>query len=188
MKKRSYVLLFILFVIIFCPHNMICAEEHVVGQDSIYVFPFKLQTIEEEAFSGVSAETLIFSEGLLRIEDNAFADDLCLKQVRLPSTIEYISESAFSSYADLTIHSVKNGYAEEWADNHGIPFVPEKIWESLLFSTMKMQNSQKVVEGYKHRIGKAGIIVLLNVRRYVNNRSMRPQDRAELNPIDYRFP
>ena len=152
-----------------------------------FVFPSSLQLIEEEAFEGTFASTIVFPNGFLRVENDAFANNYRLTDAFIPPTTQFISGTTFSSSSNSIIHGVKGSYANEWADEHNVPFVEDNLWNLILYNGTTVVVDKpgtkfilKTVHSDKHtRI--ASIIK-------ENGESKRPQDRPELNPIDYRFP
>ena len=59
------------------------------------VFPTSLTLIENEAFEGTVFSTLVFQNGLISISEHAFSNTNQLKDAYIPSSAEYISDSAF---------------------------------------------------------------------------------------------
>jgi hypothetical protein len=161
--------------------------EQVLRNRHVSVFPASLQIVEEEAFAETSIQSLFFEEGLRHIGYQAFYRMKALRDVFLPSSVEFIEDSAFSCSSLEVIHGVEGSYAHKWSDGHGIPFEMNDYWASspervhvfaeLLLALlgsfcMPVQYEKKKIKQY--------------LRSFAI--SMRPQDRAELNPIDYRFP
>ncbi len=161
--------------------------DQILRESYVSVFPASLQIVEEEAFAGTSIQALVLKEGLQNIGYHAFYNMKSLHDVFLPSSVEYIDDSAFSCSALEVIHGVEGSYAHKWAEEHGIPFEITEYWAAspervhvfaeLLLALvgsfcLPIQNEKKRIKQYR----RAFII------------SMRPQDRVELNPIDYRFP
>lgn len=148
-------------------------------------FPGGLLLVEDEAFEGTSFRTLIFSDGFLRVGDRAFSNMGMLKNAWFPESTAFIADSAFSQSALLIIYGVDGSYAQSWAREHRIEFERTDYWYTSpsgteiclwlmfpLFGVLLPDSDNK------------------RIRRYLRSLviSMRPQDRPELNPIDYRFP
>ena len=152
-----------------------------------YVLPSSLTMVEDEAFAGTAVKTVVFPDGLLSIGERAFEGVNSLADVYIPPSTKHIADSAFPVNDELAIHGVRGSYAQRWAKKHKVHFVEDDIWKNLL-------DNGKPVEVYRtidillgsavdsdkldHAIPWAKDDVL----------SRRPQDRPELNPIDYRFP
>ena len=156
------------------------------SMDAVFVFPSSLEVIEDEAFVGTSAKTAVFSSGFLYIGERVFADAAFLTDVYIPSSTFFIGEHAFAENAGIVIHGVKDSYAQKWATEHSIPFVSDY----LLF----IIDREKTAVAQEYSITQ--IIQIINPLKTINankrkiyeGKSLRPQDRPELNPIDYRFP
>ena len=186
MKKVSA---FVLLMALLFSFSLILppTKNDVNETDFAFVLPKSLKIIEDEAFERIAAESISFSNSLLSIGERAFANNRYLKIVSIPESVKYIGDHAFDESKDLVIYGLANSYVAEWANEHDISFV----------------SSENVPDYSKERSKThiAEICILLSficcdpemiqrLRKLANNagRSMRPQDRPELNPIDYRFP
>ncbi len=186
MKKMIAVLL-ILQMLLVSPFAYADGGDTGPPTDNSFVFPASLQSIDEEAFVGTAAETVIFPEGFSKIGDLAFAYARNLKNAYIPATTNNIGSDSFSHNANLTIHGVEKSIAYQWALENGFAFVNDDIWT-------KAQAS----EGFQIESLLALFFIICPVdeeclKRFLRDvyeylRSMRPQDRPELNPIDYKFP
>ena len=87
------------------------------------VLPKALSIISEEAFCGISASCIEITGNVRRIEKAAFAECDNLKQVFIPSSVDYISTSAFNGTTDLVIYGVAGSYAEDYAYDYGFSFI-----------------------------------------------------------------
>lgn len=147
--------------------------------------PTALRYVAEEAFEGTVLTAVSFGAELKYIGERAFAGSDSLGKAFIPPSAEYIADSAFPY--SVMIYGVKGSYAQSWAEESGHAFVAEDIWsiqrtasglgpETLLALFWVIPPvDEKALSGLKKRIR-------LPVR------SMRPQDRPELYPIQYRFP
>lgn len=189
MKKCIVSLIIIIAIIAFGFQLSSFAEEQAFADqtESVFVFPSSLQLIDEEAFEGTAVKTVFFPNGFIRIENDAFANNLYLTDIYIPPTTKYISETAFSSDENYIIHGVKESYAEEWAKKHKIPFVEENIWKLLLDNGKTVSVNEPAVDFLYNTVNPERIIKMVH-RAEDEDESKRPQDRPELNPIDYRFP
>ena len=68
-------------------------------------------------------EEIYIDEGVLSINGDAFADCESLRDVYLPASIEEIDDCAFYGCSEFTIHGLAGSYAEEFAEEQGLPFV-----------------------------------------------------------------
>ena len=163
------------------------ADERLKPVKSVFRLPTALQEVEEEAFSGTPVRTVIFPEGFLSVGDRAFQGALRLRDIYIPATTEFISDSAFPVRPGLVIHGVKGSYAEDWAEAHRIPFVAENMGK-LILDNGRTVSVHGVEFDLFHRTVDSDEADLTVSRSKDVNESKRPQDRPELNPIDYRFP
>lgn len=187
MNRKPFLILAVFIVLCNLPlFSSIRAEEIDSGKDRTFIFPASLERIEDEAFEGTVAETVIFPVGLISIGSRAFEHVQILKDVYIPDTTTFIADSAFSA-ADITIHGIDGSYAMGWANSHEIPFVAENIWNTVV-QDVKSHNTR--TDPIHQTAITIVLITLLEFFRFscYELRSRRPQDRPELNPIDYRFP
>ncbi len=156
------------------------------NQMSGLILPTYLEVIEEEAFSGTAAETVVFPKGFLWIGAYAFDDSQYLTDVYIPETTEYIADSAFYIASNLTIHGIDSSYAKEWASRHNIPFVVDDYWNIINQSLETLNAKRESIIQYTV-INLLVVFPALCCAPY-EKRSRRPQDRPELYPIEYKFP
>lgn len=154
---------------------------------SVFILPVSLEKINDGAFEGTAVKKVVFPEGFLSLGDRAFADARNLADVYIPATVEYIGKNAFPSNKRLTIHSVIGSVAAKWAKEHQVPFVPSSIW-SLLDDSGTMSNTSRIPADSYYKAVTSEKNNNLHGRTENEGKSMRPQERPELNPIDYRFP
>lgn len=188
MNKQFFVLL-VLFAAVFLllgasPSTDKQAHE---GYGETAVFPNSLMVIEDEAFEGTAFRTLVFKDGFLRMGDRVFSGILFLKEVYLPRSVDYISDTAFSGSEFVKIWGYAGTYVQEWAKRQNIDFCRSDFWYSA------PTNVQYAIEKLLAMFFVFCLPVtedLIKNKRYIEDLaiSMRPQDRPELNPIDYRFP
>ena len=187
MNKRIIILLAMLLLALLCSLPTSYADEAEADSQATYVFPLSLREIEEDAFSGTAAEAVIFPDGFLHIGENAFSGARKLTDVYIPESTEYIADSAFSVTRDLKIHGIDESYAKEWAERHQIPFVADDIWNALPRGGSSMDAQGRLMNRQVAAVNPEKVIAV-HERSEDEKESKRPQDRPELNPIDYRFP
>ena len=186
MKKRAALLLTILVIMSLFPHVTVFAESLSKNQSGIYILPASLKQIEEEAFAGTAVETAVFPDGLLSIENKAFENASLLTDVYIPKTVKYIADLAFPHNKGLAVHGDEDSYAREWAKGHAVAFITEGTAKTLI-RRLKIR-TQRTERYFLHLMAAALIISKIIPMARDFNISRRPQDRPELNPIDYRFP
>ena len=149
-------------------------------------FPRELQTIEEEAFSGTALERVVFGDELLYIGDRAFQDNFRLSDVYIPASVCFIGDMAFPDNIALTVNGIQDSYAQKWAESNHVLFVANDIWSSTqIIKSIHLKLALLLwIFCVVHK--KTLLRVLEYIRKYI--KSMRPQDRPELHPINYRFP
>ena len=187
MKKKmiSFISLLVLYALL--PFAFADADGSINNKKDVFVFPCSLEAAGEEAFRGTAVRTVVFQEGFRSIGDFAFADAHNLTDVYIPSSTEYIGNNAFPSNKHLAIHGVIGSVAAKWAKEHQVPFVPSNIW-SLLDDSGTMNSTNRILaDSYCQEVASEKNNNL-HGRTENEGRSMRPQERPELNPIDYRFP
>lgn len=187
MSKRIIILLAMLLIVLLFSLPTTYADETGINSQTTYIFPMSLQEIEEDAFSGTAAEVVIFPDGFLHIGERAFAGAWNLTDVYIPESVEYIADTAFSITSDLKIHGIDESYAKEWAERHQIPFVADDIWSALPKDGSSL-NEQGISGKQQVAAVNPEKVIAVHERSEDEKESKRPQDRPELNPIDYRFP
>ncbi len=81
-----------------------------------------LTTVEEEAFYGISAETVdLRNSKVTTIGKLAFAGNQKLSRVYLPSSISSIADDAFAGAGSVLFICPEGSYAASWADDNGYP-------------------------------------------------------------------
>lgn len=176
---------FILLILI--PSSPLFIENEDSASEMAFTLPGLLETIEDEAFEGIAAESITFSNSLLSIGERAFANNRYLKIVSIPESVEYIGDHAFDGSRDFTVYGSANSYAADWAREHDIMFV---VAENDLYYSKELRKARTAEMCILLPLICCDPDIILRLRKCVKNagRSMRPQDRPELNPIDYRFP
>ena len=179
----AYCFIFLISV----PSSPLLLKDKDSDSEIAFMFPGFLETIEDEAFEGIAAESILFSNSLLFIGERAFANDRYLKTVTIPESVEYIGEHAFDGSRDLTVCGSANSYAADWAHEHDIMFVAS---DNDLYYSKELGKARTAELCILLPLICCDPDIILRLRKWAKKagRSMRPQDRPELNPIDYRFP
>lgn len=152
-----------------------------------FTLPASLKTIDESAFEGISAETVVIPDSVEIIGSRAFANNSALRTVHIAKSVRYIGDHAFGESSNVTIRGEENSYAAVWAQMHNVAFVPEnsvplwliRIWKLLQGAFFLSLSCVCVIP--ETRTWQRG-------KKLAFIRSMRPQDRLELYPINCRFP
>lgn len=187
MKKSMVFFLLIQLLMVLSPVYVDSQKSAEECRDYTFIFPASLEIIENEAFAGTEAQTVTFQRGLQNIGEGAFQAAINLKEIYLPDSVEIIADSAFPKNEGLIVHGVKGSLAQYWADENGFDFVVDDIWTDT-------QVSEKI--HVEPLLSLFWIICPIDekalsrsserIKRFI--KSMRPQDRPELYPINYRFP
>ena len=62
------------------------------------------------------------SKNIKSIEWGAFENCTLLEKIIIYDKVEYIADNAFEGCDKLTIYGIKGSYAEQYANEHNIPF------------------------------------------------------------------
>lgn len=186
MKKYICILLAMLFAA-FSPCGAASASCADRAPQVGFTFPASLKIICDGAFEDTAAEFIILPEGVRYIGDTAFRNNLNLTDAYIPITVEYIGEFVFTDTLKLTIHGNENSYAHTWAKEHEIVFEKE-IGLTPVIVGRRLAIARFALIVYYLQI--ISILITTHIGNYTTNRirGMRPKERPELNPIDYKFP
>ena len=187
MKKLAIILAIVFSSTILFSTASLFQTRAVNDKVSVFAFPASLEIIGDEAFEGTAAENVIFPYSLIRIGERVFAGNFALRTISIPESVEHIGDRAFEETSDLTIYGAQNSYAASWASMHGIAFVEENTTQIWMKKIEKLINVDFCIVLTSVCIYPK--FALLRRRNKQNLwRSLRPQDRPELYPIEYRFP
>ena len=109
--------------VVFCTRCDEERETRTVHKEKILRIPAMMQTIEEEAFTGIAAEQVNIPSRTTTIGGRAFADCSSLLIVVIPSQVTEIADDAFAG-SDVAVICPDGSYAAAWCDNHNIPHNP----------------------------------------------------------------
>ena len=83
-----------------------------------------VKSIGAYCFAGSGVKDVSLPEGLLTIEEYAFADCNYLSEIIIPDSVTYIDPAAFDEHGIFTIVGSPDSYAEAYALEHGYNFSP----------------------------------------------------------------
>ena len=111
--------------IIFLSSVQSVGEKAFYNCTSLKDFEFLKDTtqIDSYAFYHTGAEQIVLSDSLESIPDYSFAQCQNLQRVSIPSSVNYISPTAFDGDANLTIVCEYNSYAHNYAVEKNIPYI-----------------------------------------------------------------
>lgn len=184
----------LIFILCFCVSMLagpayVAAEmtEQSTGPPEFYHarLPASLVQIGDSAFEATAMESVYLPNMTTVIGSRAFAANRALRAVYIPETVLQIGEQAFEG-DQLTIYGEEDSYAAAWARSHNVPFLQEQSslsWTHIIRKLLR-ENVFLLVS-----LGCLSPAVFPQLKKAgKRERSMRPQDRPELYPIDYRFP
>ena len=187
MKKFIVILLVILLFVALLPKDALCLDITASNKATIFNVPSSVKIIAEEAFAGTIVQTVVFQSQVQFIGSNAFQDADYLKIIYIPDSVVFIAESAFPKNDGLTIHGVKGSYVQKWAEENSFDYVVDDIWtDTQTTEGIHVENLLCLFWIICPADENAFIRFFERIKRFI--KSMRPQDRPELYPINYRFP
>lgn len=95
----------------------------LIEEGAGFTLPGGVQTVEEEAFSGIAAALVTIPDGASAIGSAAFADCANLRQIVIPASVTSIDPTAFSNVTGLRIVGDANSKAESFAETYGYLFL-----------------------------------------------------------------
>ena len=85
--------------------------------------PDNITAIQQYTFSNcISLKQLVLSKNIKSIEWGAFENCTLLEKIIIYDKAEDIADNAFEGCDKLTIYGIKGSYAEQYANEHNIPF------------------------------------------------------------------
>ena len=185
MKNRAaWIVLTIALLLLAVPFAL---AEDKAADKAIFVMPEHLIEIGPEAFLNTGARGVVLTEQVERVGERAFARMEDLSAIYIPASTTYIAEDAFQGVDGLTILGRFDSYAHRWAREHGYRFISVELWinDSDAGRRAPRRTDPAVLDaslrGTDDELPEAA-------RGPDEGTSLRPQERAELHPIDYRFP
>ena len=154
-------------------------------EGKVSVFPLSLISVFDEAFADTEIEIALFQEKLEFIGTRIFYNTLSLTDASIPESVRFIGNDAFT--VGVLIRGVENSYAQSWAEENGFIFVVDAVWNGRIETIRLYING---LTSLLYLLIPCNIYALKGLRRRTEEyiKSMRPQDRPELYPINYRFP
>lgn len=187
MKKTGLIaLILLMFGTLFFFESVYADELNSDFRDAL-ILPVSLQEIEEEAFFGTSAQIVVIPEGFPELKNKALEGMKRLTDLYIPQSTINISDTAFSVNQFLTIHGVNHSYSEAWAKRHQIPFIADYAYYTIECGE-RIKKASGILHNCAPDVIKCPKIIVVHERGQDDGKSKRPQERSELNPIDYRFP
>lgn len=179
---KAVSILLLVFMLLSCSYHM---EPPALAEGKVSVFPLSLVSVFDEAFADTEIEIALFQGRLKYIGSRVFDNTHSLTDVYIPESVRIIGNDAFT--VGVTIRSVENSYAQSWAEENGFIFVVDDVLNG------RTEAIRLYINGLAFllcSISPFDIYALRVLRRRTEEytKSMRPQDRPELYPINYRFP
>ena len=184
---RTFGALLLVFALLFALYAGRGAPEKPAYRAEAFtaVFPASLLRVEEEAFFGTSFETAVFHDSVTHIGDRAFMNAQRLQNTYLPDSVSFIGADPFPR--GVLIHGAEGSYAQSWAAKFGFEFMVDDIWHVRAKGEGIRLDAIFTLLACAVPLN-AGLFEKYRKRRAIHEISMRPQDRIELYPINYRFP
>lgn len=187
-RKNVAVLLLAVIVLTFIPIGLTSSQKENTEPAAVYHFPASLREIGDEAFSQTGVKAVILREGLAHVGEKVFAGSRFLTDIFIPASMGHLEDSSFPQDMGLTIHRLKESYVADWVRERQIPFAQSNTEYSTLISRNTLYNEERAFVDRHARLIVSDNQIKLHERDADEGKSMRPQERPELNPIDYRFP
>ena len=179
----ALMIVLLLSVYVFCPAQR--ARSEILPVQTA-IFPSSLRIIENDAFAGTAFSAVFFEKGLEYIGDCAFRPSAALRNTYIPDSVSAIGENAFE--VSVLIHGIEGSYSQLWANEHEYRFTVSNVWsERAALKSLLLPHELIIMLILFVPVDDGKQIVLCKrIRKVI--KSMRPQDRPELYPINYRFP
>lgn len=164
---------------------LLCSFSLSAEAEGGFVLPASLEIIDDEAFAGTAADSVVLQEKVEYIGDYAFFEMEKLRTIYIPESVRYIGDHAFDGTSDLTIYGVSGSYAEDWAAEHQKPFQCQMLWISNSTGNHPAPKLESHIgKGEQNQQMKPDPArALLDT-----DPSMRVTERIELHALDYSFP
>ena len=100
-----------------------CIIEYYIPRiEPDFILPASTRVIEDEAFAGIKATSILVGDQVESIGSKAFANCTNLQQIVIPESVVVISENAFEGCNDIVIFGVTGSCAETYAESNGFTF------------------------------------------------------------------
>ena len=86
------------------------------------ILPNSVESIRDDAFYSTDLESIIIPESVESIGESAFGRCDKLESITIPKSVKSIGEDAFDDCDNLTISCYAGSYAEQYAQEHEIPY------------------------------------------------------------------
>lgn len=158
-----------------------------------FVLPANLEVIEEEAFAGTAAETVVLPETAVEVQDQAFAEMPFLTAVTIPAGVQTLGDDLFAGNANVTVIGVAGSTAQRWAAAHGYAFAePAARLPGIGVALQLARFAKRLVTLFL--LAAFGLLLAAEgrkkpaCRRIGAIRAMRRRERAEIHIQDGYFP
>lgn len=188
MRKNAAVLLLAFFFLTLIPPGLASAQEDNTAPVAVYHLPAAIKVIEDEAFAKTGVKAVVFRAGIAHVGEKVFSGARFLTDIFFPASMKRLDDSFFPRNPGLTIHSLKNSNVADRVREQQIPFVQPNAEILTPISANAIYSESRIPNNWRIRLLASEKQVNLHERGADEGKSLRPQDRPELNPIDYRFP
>ncbi len=155
--------------------------------DGGFTLPEGIQVIGEDAFAGTAIEEVTLPESVVRVEEGAFADTPELTEIHIekPSNL-FLGENTAFLDEPVTIRKpdADPGKAPGRMAGMSSPALP---WNGNKTEEKKVSESERESSLKEENIPRNGLVPE-RARKTEEGRSMRPQEREEIHPVECDFP
>lgn len=106
---------------------------------------YEVATIDSYAFNGTSIKSVVLSDGVCRIEHNAFASCTNLTSIAIPASVTWINSTAFADCPSLTRFTVDANNKKYSSDVSGVLF--DKDMKTLILAPQALSGSYMIPHG-----------------------------------------
>lgn len=180
--KRCGIILLVCYLLLLVS---LANAENQSGKQGVFHLPSSVKVIEDEAFSGTAAESVVLQDNVEFIGEKAFADIPTLSDIYIPKTTQFIAENAFWG-VDVTIHGIEGSFADQWAKERGYRFIHEDIWCPMGMSNnfLKLRAARSII----YIVCQWSLVLICFVSSLYRRNRKCVKDYPELHAIDLAFP